>query len=188
MKWGGFTSQSSHDGKEIYNKVVMHVQSRWAANLNPSVLFFFWGFRCRCRRHCFSFFISKRKSPQTDTWCQYYQRESCLYLEYNSAGSKPWDKGGGRAWSSRPLEKGGGRQAVSSKDRGGSPSLRNKRFQSSHIAWKLERKQKNGWRGRGRGEEKRFLRSPPPPPSFMFFLLLSQLSRRTSRGNACYAG
>ena len=33
-----------------------------------------------------------------------------------------------------------------------------------------------------------FLRSPPPPPSFTFFLLLSQLSRRTSRGNACYAG
>ena len=45
------------------------------------------------------------------------------------------------------------------------------------IARKLERKQKNGC-----------LRSPPPPTSFMFFLLLSQLSRRTSRGNACYAG
>ena len=40
----------------------------------------------------------------------------------------------------------------------------------------------------GGGGEKRFLRFPPPPPSFMFFLLLSQLSRRTSRGNACYAG
>ena len=33
-----------------------------------------------------------------------------------------------------------------------------------------------------------FLRSPPPLPSLIFFLLLSQLSRRTSRGNACYAG
>ena len=30
---------------------------------------------------------------------------------------------------------------------------------------------------------------PPPPPSFIFFApVLSQLSRRTSRGNACYAG
>ena len=40
----------------------------------------------------------------------------------------------------------------------------------------------------GEGGEKRFLLSPPPPPSFNFFLLLSLLSRRTSRGNACYAG
>ena len=45
------------------------------------------------------------------------------------------------------------------------------------ITRKLERKQKKGW-----------LRSPPPPPSLIFFLLLSQLSRRTSWGNACYAG
>ena len=44
------------------------------------------------------------------------------------------------------------------------------------IARKLERKQK----------KKRL--SPPPPPSFNFFLLWSRLSRRTSRGNACYAG
>ena len=29
---------------------------------------------------------------------------------------------------------------------------------------------------------------PSPPPSFIFFLFLSQLSRQTSRGNACYAG
>ena len=43
------------------------------------------------------------------------------------------------------------------------------------ITRKLERKQKNG-------------RYPPPPPSFIFCLLLSQLSRRTSQGNACYAG
>ena len=35
---------------------------------------------------------------------------------------------------------------------------------------------------------KQFLRSPPRPPSFIIFLLLSQLSRRTSRGIACYAG
>ena len=39
---------------------------------------------------------------------------------------------------------------------------------------------------------KGFLLSPPPPPPpsfiFIFFLLLSQLSRRTSGGNACYAG
>ena len=41
-------------------------------------------------------------------------------------------------------------------------SLRSKRFQSSYCA--------------------------NVRASFMFFLLLSQLSRRTSRGNACYAG
>ena len=70
------------------------------------------------------------------------------------------------------------------------------------IARKLERKQKKGWRGRGKGEEETLARkphdsgkrplifhgSPPPSPSLIFFLLLSQLSRRTSRGNACYAG
>ena len=55
-------------------------------------------------------------------------------------------------------------------------SLRSKRFQSSYCA-KVSAEAK-----------KRFLRSPPPPPSVMFFLLLSQLSRRTSQGNACYAG
>ena len=27
----------------------------------------------------------------------------------NSAGSRPWDKGGGGGWSSRPLDKGGPR-------------------------------------------------------------------------------
>ena len=52
-------------------------------------------------------------------------------------------------------------------------SLRSKRFQSSYCA-------------KVRAEAK--LCSPPPPPSFCYFLLLSQLSRRTSRGNACYAG
>ena len=41
------------------------------------------------------------------------------------------------------------------------------------IARKLERKQK---------------KKPPPPSFIFFFLLLSQLSRRTSLGNACYAG
>ena len=55
-------------------------------------------------------------------------------------------------------------------------SLRSKRFQSSFCA-------------NVRAEaKKRFLLSPPPPPSFIFSLLLSQLSRRTSRGNVCYAG
>ena len=55
------------------------------------------------------------------------------------------------------------------------------------IARTLERKQKKV--EGGGGGEKRFLRSPPPPPSFIFFApVLSQLSRRTSRGNACYAG
>ena len=46
------------------------------------------------------------------------------------------------------------------------PSLRSKRFQSSYCA-------------KVRAEAKK---------RFCFFLLLSQLSRRTSRGNACYAG
>ena len=46
------------------------------------------------------------------------------------------------------------------------------------ITRKLERKQKKGWRGS----------FPSPSPVIHFFLLLSQLSRRTSRGNACYAG
>ena len=55
------------------------------------------------------------------------------------------------------------------------------------IARKLERKQKKKVEGGG-GGEKRFLLSPPPPPPSLFFLLLPQLSRRTSRGNACYAG
>ena len=41
------------------------------------------------------------------------------------------------------------------------------------ITRKLERKQKT---------------VPLPLPRHSFFLLLSQLSRRTSRGNACYAG
>ena len=41
---------------------------------------------------------------------------------------------GGEGLVIQTIRKGGRRQAVSSKDRGGSPSLRNKRFQSSHIA------------------------------------------------------
>ena len=44
------------------------------------------------------------------------------------------------------------------------------------IAQKLERKQKKN----------SFF--PLPLPRHSFFFLLSQLSRRTSRGNACYAG
>ena len=54
------------------------------------------------------------------------------------------------------------------------------------IARKLERKQK---------KKKRFqssycakVRADPLPRHSFFFLLLSQFSRRTSRGNACYAG
>ena len=68
-------------------------------------------------------------------------------------------------------------------------SLRSKRFQSVYCAI-VRAEAKNNWRGRG-GEKrkKRFLRSPHSLPSFNFsFLLLSQLSRRTSRENACYAG
>ena len=49
-------------------------------------------------------------------------------------------------------------------------SLRSKRFQSSYCA-------------KVRAEAKK-----TPPPRHSFFLLLSQLSKRTSRGNACYAG
>ena len=68
-------------------------------------------------------------------------------------------------------------------------SLRSKRFQSRVIRRKLERKQKKGWRGRGRGEEERGSFFPLPLPCHScLFLLLCQLSRRTSRGNACYAG
>ena len=56
------------------------------------------------------------------------------------------------------------------------------------IARKVERKRKKGWRGRG-GEGRRGSFFPLPlPRHFFFFLLLPQLSRRTSRGNACYAG
>lgn len=106
----------------------MHVQSRWAANLNLSVLFFFLRFSLPLPSSLLQLCISKRKSPQTDTWCQYCQRESCLYLEYNSAGSEPSDKeGGGEFPVIQTLRKGGGgrRQAVSSKDRGaGLPWIR----------------------------------------------------------------
>ena len=60
-------------------------------------------------------------------------------------------------------------------------SLRSKRFQSSYCA-------------KVRAEAKKKLKSegvPLPLPLLrhsFFFLLLSKLSRRTSRGNACYAG
>ena len=57
------------------------------------------------------------------------------------------------------------------------------------IARKLERKQKKDWRGRGRGEEEEVPSFPSASPVIHFFFLpLSQFSRRTSRGNACYAG
>ena len=63
-------------------------------------------------------------------------------------------------------------------------SLRSKRFQSSYCA-KVRAEAKKSLKGEGR---KGNLHSPPPPPSFIFFfLLLSQFSRWTSRGNACYA-
>ena len=52
------------------------------------------------------------------------------------------------------------------------------------IERKVERKQKKV-EGGGGGEKR--VSHPLPHHSF-FFLLLSQLSRRTSRGNACYAG
>ena len=65
-------------------------------------------------------------------------------------------------------------------------SLRSKRFQSSYYA-KVRAEAKKRLKGEGEGR-RGFLRSPPPPPSFIIFLLLSRLSRRTSRGNACYAG
>ena len=61
------------------------------------------------------------------------------------------------------------------------------------IALKLERKLKKrlkgegeGRRGKRKGEEVPSF--PSPFPVIHVFLLLSQLSRRTSRGNACYAG
>ena len=73
------------------------------------------------------------------------------------------------------------------------------------IERKLERKQKKV-EGGGGGEKRKRLPAnptilensgvcgqavpsfPSPSPVIHFFLLLSQLSRRTSRGNACYAG
>ena len=80
------------------------------------------------------------------------------------------------------LRKGGGRQAVSSKDRGGSPSLRNKRFQSSHTAWKLERKQKNGWRGRGRGRGEEVPSFPSLSPVIhVFFALVPAFETNLAR-------
>ena len=65
-------------------------------------------------------------------------------------------------------------------------SLRSKRFQSSYWA-KVRAEAKKRLKGEGEGRRGN-VRSPPLPPSFMFFLLLSQLSRRTLRGNACHAG
>ena len=63
-------------------------------------------------------------------------------------------------------------------------SLRSKRFQTSYCA-KVRAEAKKRLKGEGEG----FVRSPPPPPLlFFFFSLLSRLSRRTPRGNACYAG
>ena len=44
------------------------------------------------------------------------------------------------------------------------------------IARKLERKQKNGWRGRGRGEEVPSFPSPSPVIPFFFALVLDELA------------
>ena len=60
-------------------------------------------------------------------------------------------------------------------------SLRSKRFQSSYSRKLLRAETKKRLKGDGD------VPLPLPRHSF-FFLLLSQLSRRTSRGNACYAG
>ena len=79
--------------------------------------------------------------------------------------------------------------------------LRSKRFQSSYCA-KVREEAKKRLKGEGEGrrgnacpQTPRFWRAPLdisrfpfPSPVINFFLLLSQLSRRTSRGNACYAG
>ena len=53
-------------------------------------------------------------------------------------------------------------------------SLRSKRFQSSYCA-----------KVRAEAKKRSF---PSPSPVIHVFLLLFQLSRRISRGNACYAG
>ena len=75
-------------------------------------------------------------------------------------------------------------------------SLRSKRFQSSYCA-KVRAEAKKKVEGGGGGKKRRrrrreggsFFPLPLPCHSFsFFFLLLSQLSRRTSPGNACYAG
>lgn len=102
----------------------MHVQSRWAANLNLSVLFFFfffWGSRCRCRRHCFSS-VSLKENLRRRILGASTVKERVVFT-WNITVPDPnlqIRREGGSFRSSRPLEKGGGggRQAVSSKDRG----------------------------------------------------------------------
>ena len=64
-------------------------------------------------------------------------------------------------------------------------SLGSKRFQSSCCA-KVTAEAKKRLKGEGEGRRGSFF--PLPLPRHSFFLLLFQLSRRTSRGNACYAG
>ena len=64
-------------------------------------------------------------------------------------------------------------------------SLGSKRFQSSYCA-KVTAEAKKRLKGQGEGRRGSFF--PLPLPRHSFFLLLFQLSRRTSRGNACYAG
>ena len=80
-------------------------------------------------------------------------------------------------------------------------SKRSKRFQSSYCA-KVREEAKERLKGKGEGrrgnacpQTPRFWKAPLdisrfpfPSPVINFFLLLSQLSRRTSRGNAYYAG
>ena len=69
-----------------------------------------------------------------------------------------------------------------------SEGLACKRFQSSYYA-KVRAEAKKRLKGEGEGRRGKEVPSfPSPSPVIQFFLPLSQLSRRTSRGNACYAG
>ena len=62
---------------------------------------------------------------------------------------------------------------------------RSKRFQSSYCAKvRAEAKKKKRFQSSYCAK----VRADPLPRHSFFFLLLSQFSRRTSRGNACYAG
>ena len=87
----------------------MHVQSRLAANLNLSVLFF-WGSRCRCRRHCFSS-VSLEENLRRRILGASTVKERVVFT-WNITVPDPDFQirrgGGGSFRSSRPLEKGGG--------------------------------------------------------------------------------
>lgn len=105
----------------------MHVQSRWAANLNLSVLGFFWGSRCRCRRHCFSS-VSLKENLRRRILGVSTVKERVVFT-WNITVPDPnlqIRREGGEFPVIQTLRKGGGgRQAVSSKDRGaGLPWIR----------------------------------------------------------------